>query len=203
MVAPDAPPAWRSRPERDEAEQQLLDAAGRCFARHGIAATSLSDIAAEAGCSRPTVYRYFDGRDAVREAFVRREARRIGAALREQIDASAPPETWVTDAVLGALHAVRSDALLSAWFRCDDVGSTLSLAMRPDLLADLAQVLVGPSADETAPADETGQPERPGDLAEWVVRIIPSFLSSPAADEATERRLVERFLAPLVADGPG
>jgi AcrR family transcriptional regulator len=197
VAEPESTLAWRSRPERDDAEEQVLDAAGRCFARQGIRATSLSDIAREAGCSRPTVYRYFDGRDAVRAAFVRREARRIGAGLRERIDLSAPPATWVTDAVLGALHDVRSDAVLSAWFRADDVGSTLSLATRPEMLSELAHVLVAPATDSAAPTDDPSA-ARADDLAEWVVRVILSFLSSPAADEATERRLVERFLTPVL-----
>src|SRR4051812_44758041 len=59
------------------ATDRILDAAGKCFAERGVARTSIGDIARAAGCSRPTVYRYFDDRDALRTAFVHREARRL------------------------------------------------------------------------------------------------------------------------------
>jgi AcrR family transcriptional regulator len=47
------------RPERRRA---LLDAAARAFARGGYAATSLDDVAAEAGVSRVLIYRHFQSK---------------------------------------------------------------------------------------------------------------------------------------------
>jgi AcrR family transcriptional regulator len=61
-----AAPRWQRRPEarRDE----LLDAAQRLFARHGLAQTSVADIAAEAGVAKGSVYRYFDSKEALLSA---------------------------------------------------------------------------------------------------------------------------------------
>jgi AcrR family transcriptional regulator len=60
---PVTPPERRSkllrRPERRRA---LIDAAARAFARSGFAATSLDDVAAEAGVTRVLIYRHFDSK---------------------------------------------------------------------------------------------------------------------------------------------
>jgi TetR/AcrR family transcriptional regulator len=46
----------------------ILDAAYRCFARHGARRTTMDDIAAEAGLSRPAVYQYVRNKDDVFDA---------------------------------------------------------------------------------------------------------------------------------------
>jgi len=52
-------PRLLKRPER---RQALMDAAARAFARGGYAATSLDDVAAEAGVTRALIYRHFDSK---------------------------------------------------------------------------------------------------------------------------------------------
>ena len=59
----------------------ILDAAGELFARHGIAAVGMNEIATAAGCSRATLYRYFDCREALHTAYVHREARAVSAQI--------------------------------------------------------------------------------------------------------------------------
>lgn len=53
---------------RDIRRNNLLDAASRIFARQGYDATSVEDIAFEAGIGKPTVYRYFPSKEALFEA---------------------------------------------------------------------------------------------------------------------------------------
>lgn len=54
---------WRSLRRR-----RLVDAAAKVFAARGFEATSMDDIAHEAGAGKPTLYRYFAGKDALFEA---------------------------------------------------------------------------------------------------------------------------------------
>jgi AcrR family transcriptional regulator len=46
-----------------ERQAQLLEAAARAFARTGYAATSMEDVAAEAGVTKLIVYRHFEGKE--------------------------------------------------------------------------------------------------------------------------------------------
>jgi len=50
--------------------RQILDAAGRCFARDGFHRTSMQDIVRESGISAGLVYRYFTGKDDMITAIV-------------------------------------------------------------------------------------------------------------------------------------
>jgi AcrR family transcriptional regulator len=71
--------------------QTLLDAAARALVRRGEA-VSMSDIAAEAGVARATVYRYFGTRGALEAAVAERGVARARHALRagriEEVDAA-------------------------------------------------------------------------------------------------------------------
>lgn len=60
--APTARPASVRRMRRVDRHEQILDAATRAFARTGYAATSLDDIAGEAGITRVILYRHFDSK---------------------------------------------------------------------------------------------------------------------------------------------
>jgi AcrR family transcriptional regulator len=56
--------------QRTENRRRLIEAAGTVFKRDGYAATAIETIAAEAGVSRATFYRHFDGKYAVGRLFV-------------------------------------------------------------------------------------------------------------------------------------
>jgi AcrR family transcriptional regulator len=91
-----APTSGR-RLRRAERREQLLAAATQAFARAGFAATSLDDIAAEAGISRVLLYRHFESKtDLYRAVLDRAIARLTGAVgIRDFTYAS-------IDALLGA-----------------------------------------------------------------------------------------------------
>jgi AcrR family transcriptional regulator len=169
------------------AAERILDAAGRCFAEKGVARTSVHDIARAAGCSRPTVYRYFEDRDALRTAFVHREARRLGAEVLAAVDHEADPGERLVAAVLTAVRGVRANPTLAAWFAAGAVAETTDVARSSAVLESLVAAFMGPPGDEAVRA-----------RARWVLRVVLSLLSVPARDETEERALLERFVVPVV-----
>jgi TetR/AcrR family transcriptional regulator, repressor for uid operon len=54
----------------EERRQEILEAAGRCFARDGFSGTSISDICAEAKMSPGHLYHYFDSKETIFRAIV-------------------------------------------------------------------------------------------------------------------------------------
>lgn len=60
---------WRRRSDARPAE--LVAAGFALFAEQGFAATRLEDVAARAGVSKATIYRYFENKDALFEAVVK------------------------------------------------------------------------------------------------------------------------------------
>lgn len=67
-------------PRDPERRVALLDAAERAIAEHGPS-VSMDDIAAEAGITKPVLYRHFGDKGGLYEALARRSARLLGEAL--------------------------------------------------------------------------------------------------------------------------
>lgn len=166
--------SWVDR--RTPAVERILDAAGELFAESGVEAVSMARIADGAGCSRATLYRYFPDRPALQLAFVQREAVRVGALVA----AERPRD--LADAILAALRHVRANPALLAWFGDRDAAHTADLAQGSEVVEAIGLSM---AADDES--------------ARWLVRVIVSLLTVPGGDEAEERRLVERFVAPVVA----
>jgi AcrR family transcriptional regulator len=171
------------------AVERILDAAGQCFAERGVTRTTIGDIAHAAGCSRPTIYRYFEDRDTLRIAFVHREARRAGARIAAAVDPTAGPAARLVDAVLGALEGVRSNPILAAWFTGDQRSAATDVAASSEVIEAMTAAFLGDPADHDT-----------RERARWVVRIILSLLSLPGANPDEERRLLERYLTPVVTE---
>src|SRR5262245_54401598 len=66
---------------RERTRLLLLDAALRLFARKGVGATAIHEIAAEAGVANGTFYNYFRTREEVLEAASIRLAERLQAEI--------------------------------------------------------------------------------------------------------------------------
>jgi len=174
---------------------RVLDATLTCFARVGVAKTTLDDVAREAGCARASVYRCFPGKQPLISALVARETRRltddvIGAAAEHDVLADAA----VAVLQYGARGIIEHEAL------------RFVLTHEPELLVpylsfDAGSDVLRAAARALAPAfvrflDD----ERATRLAEWLVRIGFSYLCSPEAGELADplrvRALVEDFVLP-------
>jgi AcrR family transcriptional regulator len=86
------PPRQRvSRPPREQTRREILDAAGRAFARHGFHGASVEAVAAEAGLSTGAIYSNFKSKDelflTLYEERLATRAREIRAAVGETADA--------------------------------------------------------------------------------------------------------------------
>ena len=65
---------WLAARRTEVAADRILDAAGGLFADNDPATVGMHEIARAAGCSRATLYRYFDNRETLHTAYVHREA---------------------------------------------------------------------------------------------------------------------------------
>jgi AcrR family transcriptional regulator len=65
---------------RAKRREQILRAAAQAFSQNGFAATSLEDVAAEAGVDRVILYRHFESKADLYRAVLRRASERLTAA---------------------------------------------------------------------------------------------------------------------------
>jgi AcrR family transcriptional regulator len=74
---------------RERRRQELLDAADRVIHRGGVA-FSMEEIAAEAGITKPVVYRHFGDKEGLHEALTERYIRELKLALRPATETEDP-----------------------------------------------------------------------------------------------------------------
>ncbi|MDH5823852.1 TetR/AcrR family transcriptional regulator [Luteimonas sp. RD2P54] len=158
-AAPRLPRRAPGRPagETPDLRERLLDAALACYVRRGIAATSVRDIAAEAGVTSALVHYYFGDAARLREAVIDQRLLPVFAEVRARV-------TRAADSDLAALIAGFVDGVCRAveahpWFPALWVREVVSEggALRDLLVTRVAPEMAHLLADRFAKAQARGQ----------------------------------------------
>jgi AcrR family transcriptional regulator len=83
-----------------ERRQQLLDIGRRLFAERGFEGTSIEEIAAQAGVSKPVVYEHFGGKEGLYAVVVDREVARLTTVFTTLFDGTNTKAKFEAAAVL-------------------------------------------------------------------------------------------------------
>lgn len=78
-------PAKRKRMPRAQRERQMIDVAVQVFAEHGFVATSMDEIAARVGVSKPMLYEYFGSKEGLLLAAIRDARTELRAATEQAV----------------------------------------------------------------------------------------------------------------------
>lgn len=183
---------WLAERRTEAAAERILDAAEDLFTRHDAAAVGMNEIARAAGCSRATLYRYFENRDVLYTAYVHRETHRLFGEIGERLAGVTDPHNRVTEGALTALQRVRETPSLASWFASTARPIGGEMGERSEVIRVLTEAFL-------ASMGEQGAVEL---RARWLVRVLISLLQFPGRDEADERMMLETFVVPLVAAAP-
>lgn len=189
--------ALADRPaDNQDVDRRILDAAGRLLVDGGLEELEVDRVADLAGVGRSTVYRRFDGRNALLAATVAHEGRRLLGALADAVGGIEDPEERLVAAFCAGLRLARATGLAERvrdeplLLRLLTVDGGPVLAAASAQLAAIAQTL-DPNADERATRE----------TAELLVRLAISLVLTPESaldlDEGCEDS-VRRHLAPLL-----
>lgn len=181
------PGDWLADRRTEVAAERILDAADDLFTRRDAATVGMLDIARAAGCSRATLYRYFDSREALYTAYVHRAARRLYRELSPRLTGISDPRHRLVEGILAALRGVRENPALASWFASGQRPIGAEMAERSEVIHSLIESFLR--------AQGFGADER---HARWLVRIILSLLVFPGRDADDERALLEDFAVPPV-----
>jgi AcrR family transcriptional regulator len=181
---------WLAASRSEVAADRILDAAAELFAKRDAATVGMNEIAKAAGCSRATLYRYFENREALHTAFVNREAYRVHRELSDEIRGLEDPGERLIAGVTTALRKVRSSPALASWFAATEPPIGGEMAEQSEVIKALTAAFLN-SLDPEDPAVVERR-------ARWLVRVITSLLLFPGADDAEERQMLEEFVVPHV-----
>ena len=179
---------WLAERRGEVASDRILDAAERLFTDHDPGSVGMNEIARAAGCSRATLYRYFENREALRSAYVARETHRLAGSI--DVDSIEDPRERLVAGIMTTLRLVRQSPALSAWFAIGSGPLGAEMAEQSDVITALANAFVTSLGDDH-PANVAGR-------GRWLVRAITSLLIFPGRDEADERNMLSEFVAPVV-----
>lgn len=186
--------AWGGDPpQATAARERLLEAAARCIAREGVPGTTVAAVAAEAGVSRQTVYRYFTGRDELAGRALRAAAEGLRAKLDRSIGALAQPADMIVEALVLGVAEIRRDPVLRAISDSSRLdGSILASITQPVGVAWVRQTLA-PAVDAAGWSDAEAEPR-----LELVLRIFLSLIVSPSPERTPDalRAFLYRHLVP-------
>jgi len=174
---------------------RILEAAVVCVERRGLAKTSLEDVATEAGVSRATLYRWFDGgRDQLISETVAWEIGRFLGELAEAVEPEPDLEAKLVRGLVWGHRAVEEHALLQRILGTEPEPLHHELQSTIPVMTQLVQAYV---------ADLLGREAlRPGvdvdEAATYVGGMFLSYLGSQGGwdlrDETAVRRLVRTQL---------
>lgn len=181
---------WLSARRTEVAADRILDAAEELFTQHDPGSVGMNEIARAAGCSRATLYRYFENREALRIAYVHRETHRLSDAINDQISGIDDARERLIAGIATTLRLVRESPALAAWFATTQPPIGGEMAEQSEVITALTAAFVN-SLRSDDPATVKSR-------ARWLVRVITSLLIFPGRDAADEQAMLEEFLVPVV-----
>ncbi|WP_091287802.1 TetR/AcrR family transcriptional regulator [Amycolatopsis xylanica] len=192
---------WQGNPPgtEDEARRRIVEAATTCIDRAGLAKTSLSDVATEAGITRQTVYRYFPSLADILRAVAMANVEDFAARMERHLSTFTTAAEAAVESVVFAVRTVPNEPYLGLLFQAGEadfftagVTSPLSFSLGARILRNLP--IDWPAAG-LADTDLEG-------LAEILMRLFISFLQYPSTPALTDdrlRALVRRWIGPALS----
>ena len=191
---------WQGNPPRseDEARQRIITATMSCVEQFGSAKTTLSDVAAELGVTRQTVYRYYPSLADLLSAVAQAGLEDFVARMQSHLATAATPAEAAIESIVFAVRAIPNEPYIGLLFQAGEtdifsrgVTSPMALSVGADILrripVDWSEIgVVGEELEG---------------LAEILMRLFVSFLQYPADPPRSEdelRVLIRRWLGPAL-----
>ncbi|WP_181774125.1 TetR/AcrR family transcriptional regulator [Amycolatopsis pittospori] len=192
---------WQGDPPRteDEARRRIVEAATACIDRVGLAKTSLSDVAAEVGVTRQTVYRYFPRLADILRAVALAGVEEFAGRMERHLASFGSAEDAAVESVVFAVRALPEEPYLGLLLEAGETDFFTTEVASPPAFALGARILRNLPVDWTA-VGVTSDEDLEG-LAEILMRLFLSFLHYPSTPALTDdglRTLVRRWIGPAL-----
>jgi AcrR family transcriptional regulator len=194
-------PAPAESPETGETHARIVEAAHRCFERHGFRKTTMDDIAREAAVARPTIYNYFPGKAEIIDHIGLEELKKADAYVRTRIGWQESFAEMATESIVSAVIMSQDNPYIRRFVEAldpENAGNAPTSSYRTEARARWRAILGrARAADELAPELDID------DVVNWVSWNIVSLLKAMGgaiADEPRLRFIARRFVVePLLA----
>jgi AcrR family transcriptional regulator len=171
-----------------DTRERIMTAAIRCVERTGVRAVSLEDVASEAGVSRTTIYRYFPGgRPQLVSETATWEVGRFWRRLAEAVaDLPTLEDRLVAGLVIGT-KLIRKSRIMANLMDPDLDELVSAFQPSESLVHEVIRDYLRDLLVEEGDAGRLRDGVDPSEAADYVTRMILSYLGSPAGWDLTDR----------------
>jgi AcrR family transcriptional regulator len=192
---------WQGNPPgtEDAARRRIVEAATACIDRLGLAKTSLSDVAAEAGVTRQTVYRYFPSLADILRAVALAGVEEFAGRMERHLATFGSPAEVAVESVVFGVRTVPGEPYLGLLLQAGEADFFTHGVISPLAFALGARILRNVPVDWAAVGVATDDDLQ--GLAEVLMRLFMSFLQYPSTPPLTDdqlRALVRRWIGPAL-----
>lgn len=175
----------------NDARDRIMDAVLVCVDRVGLGGFALEDVAAEAGLSRATIYRQFEGgREQLIRETVTREVARFWGELAATVAGEPDLESRIVLGVMEAHRKIAGHDLLQRLVAAEpEEFIPALLESEPLVHMVLRDYTIGLLAGEVL-ADGVDL----GEAADYLTRMLLSHIGSPGRWDLTDRDQVTRLV---------
>lgn len=172
-----------------------MAAAIRCVARDGVRSVSMEAVAAEVGLSRSTLYRYFPGgRSQLVSETPTWEVGRFWRRLAEAVDDLPTMEDRLVAGLVLGTKLIRRSTIMANLLE-PELDELVS-ALRPT--ETIVHQVIRDYLREMLEVEAAHERLRPGvdtsEAADYLTRMILSYLGSPAGWDLTDREQTRRLV---------
>ena len=192
---------WQGNPPgtEDEARRRIVEAATACLDRAGLAKTSLSDVAAEAGVTRQTVYRYFPGLKDILRAVALAGVEEFAGRMERHLATFGTAAEAAVESVVFAVRTLPGEPHMGLLLQAGEADYFTDGVVSPLAFSYGARILRNLPVDWAGAGIATDEELR--GLAEVLMRLFLSFLQYPSTPPLTDdelRALVRRWIGPAL-----
>jgi AcrR family transcriptional regulator len=183
--------------------EQILAAARRVFARHGVEKTAVTDIVREARVGRATFYKSFEGKEDVFHAVLEGELREMLAEVRAAVDRATDTRGRLKAAVSTHMFLIREHVNLYR-VTVDAFAEMMPLAVRRGQLQHMAEefaVLYSSILEQGVEAGELASMD--ARKTAWMLLLVLKglFIGSATGDIGDDRESVVDGVVAMIMDG--
>ena len=186
----------------DDARQRIIESAMRSVDEGDPSQFTLSDVAADLGVTRQTVYRYFPSTDALIAAVGLVAMRGFVDDLTEHLAGVVDPAEWVVEALACTIEWIPARRHLTLMLTAGSPDSFLRSFTSPTAQGLGREILVRSDVDWVRVGYDTQEREA---LVEYMLRTAQSLIVDPLDPPRTAaalRHQLRRWVAPAVAGWP-
>ncbi len=186
----------------DDTHTRILDAAYELFLTFGLRRSTIEDIAKRAGIGRPTLYRRFGDKDAVMQAVIMRESRRLTTSVWKQVQDIHDPAQMLAHAFVVATRTVATHPLTQRLLQTEPEFILPHMTLKAGPFIDIGHVLIGPGVKKLQ-ADGKLSGIDTDYLLEALARLFISIVLTPsnlvdANDEKKLEKMAQALILPLL-----